>query len=257
MTQLVGAHLVQHKAGLVVDDDVSIGRVVIGPMNGARTRLALRLGTGLRLIGAGNGNHQRRHHTGKREPTRTRDPSLHSQPPVTENRAGEVNRESAPLAVIGMPHFAENQTDGATPCIAAVSPMPAGLAGSRSTPARVTRGSICLRSSSHFALMPYSNQVKPVALPAGRARLATNPALTGSTTATNTIGIVRVACCNAPTIRLPIARMTSGVSATISATFLRMSSASQPNPQRISIRTLRASVQPNCCRVCWNAAMRP
>jgi len=73
--------------------------------------------------------------------------------------------------------------------------------------------------------MPYSNQVKPVALPAGRARLATNPALTGSTTATNTIGIVRVACCNAPTIGLPIARMTSGVSATNSATFLRMTDA--------------------------------
>jgi hypothetical protein len=40
--------------------------------------------------------------------------------------------------------------------------MPAGLAGSRRTATRVTRASTCLSSSSHFALMPYSNEVKPV-----------------------------------------------------------------------------------------------
>ena len=45
--------------------------------------------------------------------------------------------------------------------------------------------------------MPYSNDVKPVMLPPGRARLSTKPAPTGSTTPTNTIGTVRVACCNA------------------------------------------------------------
>jgi hypothetical protein len=48
----------------------------------------------------------------------------------------------------------------------------------------------------HFALIPYSKCVNPVALPPGRAMLATNPAPTGSGTSANTIGTVRVACCN-------------------------------------------------------------
>ena len=88
--------------------------------------------------------------------------------------------------------------DGATPCIAARSPRLVGLVGSpRRTAARVTRGSISLSSSSHFALVPYSNEMKPVVLPPGRARLATKPALTGSAMPTNTIGTVRVACCRA------------------------------------------------------------
>ena len=49
--------------------------------------------------------------------------------------------------------------------------------------------------------------------------------------------------------------MTSGASATNSAAYLRMRSAS-PAAQRVSIRTLRPSVQPNCCSPCRNAAMR-
>ena len=36
--------------------------------------------------------------------------------------------------------------------------------------------------------MLYSNMIKPVALPPGRAMLSTKPAPTGSTTTTNTIG---------------------------------------------------------------------
>ena len=63
---------------------------------------------------------------------------------------------------------------------------------------------------------------------------------------TNTIGTVRVACSNGPTGALPEARMTSGASATNSAAYLRMWSA-LPAAQRLSIRTLRPSVQPNCC----------
>ena len=43
-----------------------------------------------------------------------------------------------------------------------------------------------------------SNRVNPVALPPGRAKLATKPAPTGSVTCTNTIGTVRVACSNGP-----------------------------------------------------------
>ena len=41
-------------------------------------------------------------------------------------------------------------------------------------------GAISFSSSSHFPLKPYSNPIKPVALPPGRARLSTKPAPTGS-----------------------------------------------------------------------------
>ena len=54
------------------------------------------------------------------------------------------------------------------------------MAGSRRTAARVTFGAICLSSSSHFALKLYSNAIKPIALPPGRAKLSTKPAPTGS-----------------------------------------------------------------------------
>ena len=76
--------------------------------------------------------------------------------------------------------------------------------GSRRTAARVTPGAICLSSSSHFPLMPYSNTVKPVTLPPGRARLSTKPAPTGSATLANTIGTVRVACSNGATVEAPL-----------------------------------------------------
>jgi hypothetical protein len=64
---------------------------------------------------------------------------------------------------------------GATNWIAPNWPAPAAISGSRMTPTRVTRGAICLSSSSHFPLMPYSAAVKPVALVPGRAKLSTNP----------------------------------------------------------------------------------
>ena len=94
--------------------------------------------------------------------------------------------------------------------------------------------------------------MKPVALPPGRARLSTKPAPTGSTTIANTIGTVRVACSNGPTVEVPVARMTSGASATNSAACLRMSAALVV-AQRVSMRTLRPMVQPNCSSPCRNA----
>src|SRR5262249_24316515 len=84
--------------------------------------------------------------------------------------------------------------------IAANWPIPAASAGSRRTAARVMWGAISLSSSSHFPLMPYSKAVNPVALPPGCARLATNPAPTGSMTLANTIGALRLACCSAATL---------------------------------------------------------
>ena len=99
------------------------------------------------------------------------------------------------------------------------------------TAARVMRGATSLSSSSHFPLKPYSIMVNPVALPPGRAKLATKPALTGSITCTNTIGMVRVIRCKAATLLLVAARITSGASATNSAAYLAMASAPAP-PQR-------------------------
>ena len=95
---------------------------------------------------------------------------------------------------------------------------------SRSTATRVTLGAICLSSSSHFPLILYSNAMKPVALPPGRAKLFTKPAPTGSATAANTIGTVRVACSNGPTVEAPEAKMTSGARAANSAACLRTAS---------------------------------
>src|SRR5262245_59875371 len=64
-------------------------------------------------------------------------------------------------------------SDGATYWSTANCEIPAGRVGSRSTATRVTRGAISLSSSSHFPLVPYSIDVKPVALPPGRAAIAT------------------------------------------------------------------------------------
>ena len=72
--------------------------------------------------------------------------------------------------------------------------------------------------------MPYSKFMNPVMLPPGRERLSTKPAATGSETSTNTIGTVRVAGCNAPTIGVAAAKMTSGARAANSAAYLRISS---------------------------------
>src|SRR5262249_15049254 len=94
--------------------------------------------------------------------------------------------------------------------------------------------SISLSSSSHFALMPNSHWVNPVAWAPGRAKLATRPEPTGSGVPVNTIGTMRLACCNGPTAAPPRATMTSGASATSSAAEWRMRSASPP-PQRVSI----------------------
>ena len=90
------------------------------------------------------------------------------------------------------------------------------------TAARVMCGATSLSSSSHFPLKPYSIVVNPVALPPGRAKLATKPALTGSITCTNTIGMVRVIRCKGSYAAAGGARIMSGASATNSAAYLAM-----------------------------------
>src|SRR5437868_5501353 len=63
--------------------------------------------------------------------------------------------------------------------------------------ARASCGTISFNISRYFPATLACRTVKPVMLPPGRAMLATNPLPIGSDTATNTIGIVRVACINA------------------------------------------------------------
>jgi len=116
-----------------------------------------------------------------------------------------------------------------------------------------TPGAISLSSSSHFALKPYSNIIKPVALPPGWARLSTKPAPTGSGTITNTIGTVRVASNTAAAPALPLATMTSNASAANSVAALLVSAAS-PAPQRASICRLRPSIQPSSRSRCKKTA---
>src|SRR5215831_15180453 len=83
-------------------------------------------------------------------------------------------------------------------------------------------------SSSNLAPTPNSVAAKLVMLPAGRAKLSTKPWPTGSATCANTTGILSVACCNAATLGVPDARMTSDARATNSAAPLRWRSASSP-----------------------------
>jgi hypothetical protein len=82
-----------------------------------------------------------------------------------------------------------------------------------------------------FALRLNSKAIKPVALPPGRERLATNPLPTGSIVVTNTMGIVRLASCKARTMEAAVPKITSGDNATSSAAYLRKRSVS-PEPHR-------------------------
>ena len=121
--------------------------------------------------------------------------------------------------------------DGAAVWMAAKPPEPAGTVGSRSTATRLTPGAISLSSSSSFALRLNSNAMKPVALPPGCERLATNPLPTGSIVVTNTMGMVRLASCKARTMEAAVPKITSGDNPTSSAAYLRNRSV-LPEPHR-------------------------
>ena len=92
-------------------------------------------------------------------------------------------------------------------------------------------------------------------LPPGRARLATNPAPTGSAETAITIGIVRVAC---------LAAWVGGVSTvTMTSTLRRTSSAANsprrlscPSPNRYSMLMLFPSTHPRSRRPCRNESRR-
>src|SRR5262249_10695366 len=96
---------------------------------------------------------------------------------------------------------------------------------------------------------------KDCRLAPGRARLSTKPPPTGSATTVNTTGTVWVASSSGRRTELPEARMTSGMSATNSAAYLRVS-AGLPPVHLMSTRALRPTIQCNSCSPCRNAAMR-
>src|ERR1039457_7737964 len=83
-------------------------------------------------------------------------------------------------------------------------------------------GTISLSNSIHLPPIENSNAVNPVMWPPGWSRLLTKPWPTGSDAETNTIGIVLVAFWKAANASVALARMTSGASATSSATEMGM-----------------------------------
>src|SRR5262245_60538849 len=83
------------------------------------------------------------------------------------------------------------------------------LTGLISTAIRTALGKSSRRNPSRLAASSWEKKLMRVALPPGRARLATRPNLTGSSPTPNTIGIVVVAAFAACAIRLPGVAMTA------------------------------------------------
>src|SRR5262249_2457017 len=71
--------------------------------------------------------------------------------------------------------------------------------GLRSTGTRTALGTMSCKSRSRFATTSLTKKLIPVALPPGRARLATRPSRTGSSPTPKMIGIVAVAALAAST----------------------------------------------------------
>jgi hypothetical protein len=94
---------------------------------------------------------------------------------------------------------------------------------------------------------------RPVALPPGRARDSTRPTPTGSPSAAKTIGMTDVACFAATVGGVADVTMTSTLRRTNSAVISARRSL-RPSAQRISIATLRPSVQLSSRSRCTKAA---
>ena len=98
--------------------------------------------------------------------------------------------------------------------------------------------------------------MKPVALPPGRARLSTKPAPTGSATTANTIGTVRVACSNGPTVE---AAMGQDDVRRERDQFRRVSAnlgGIARGPAIVDPHVAADRSSPIAASACWNAAMR-
>ena len=99
-------------------------------------------------------------------------------------------------------------------CASRASGSASGLLGLMSMAINEAFGTSWCSTSRRFATSGVPKKVTPVAFPPGRFRLGTNPCLTGSPCAVNTIGIVwvvAIATCGEGRARRAIGRRSSGV----------------------------------------------
>jgi hypothetical protein len=123
------------------------------------------------------------------------------------------------------------------------------------TATRPSLGTISFRISSCFPLISGARVDNPVMFPPGRARLATKPLPTGSSSNVMTIGIVEVAPLAGWVAVGPLVTMTSTLSRTNSVASAG-SRSSFPSACRRSMTMFFPSTYPSSRRPCRNASMR-
>ena len=131
-------------------------------------------------------------------------------------------------------------TSRAAVCVSSMNTVLTGLSGFISTLIRESLPRASMSSSTRFPLNSGVRRLNPVTFPPGRAKLATRPALTGSPTATITIGMVLVAAFAARLAGVAAATITSTRSRTSSATSSGSRSC-RPSAQRGSSAMLSPS----------------
>jgi hypothetical protein len=121
------------------------------------------------------------------------------------------------------------------------------------TAMRVADGTALPSSSTYFSPIPVALKARPVTFLPGRARLSTNPASTGSSTTTMTMGIVQVAWPAARFSRNPVATITSTPSCTNSWA-IPATRSDFPAAKRRSITMFCPSTYPRARRPSRNAS---
>src|SRR6266446_9119346 len=106
-------------------------------------------------------------------------------------------------------------------------------------------GRISRSNSRRFGITSVPKMYPPVALPAGRLKLATRPSCTGSPPAVNTIGMVAVAFFAAPAAGDPVAT-SDAAGSPISSAARDGRRSKLPSAYRYSIATFRPTTKP-CC----------
>ena len=170
------------------------------------------------------------------------------RPPFGERAKAATARSISPASRT-LTGLTSTPSDGATAWMTANWPIPAAMAGiPKDRHSRHARRDLLEQFQPFPAQCCIRTCMKPVALPPGRARLSTKPAPTGSATIANTIGTVRVACSNGPTVERAMGqddvRRERDQFRRVSANVVGIGS--RPSGCR-SARCGR-SVQPNCCQ---------
>ena len=132
----------------------------------------------------------------------------------------------------------------------------AGLAGLTSTAIAVAVGSNSCSTSSRFGPTSTPRLVTPVRFPPGWIRLATSPALTGSTATAKTVGTVVVAALAATAVGVPPPATSTVTGRRASSVASAGSRLFWPSAQRYSIATFWPSTYPDSFNPCWNARRR-